>query len=234
MLLLIDNYDSFVHNLARYVEELGVETHVVRNDALSVTAVQQLAPEAIILSPGPCSPAEAGICMEIVQQLGASVPLLGVCLGHQAIAAALGGQVIRSPVPQHGRASRIRHNGSRLFQGCPSEFQVGRYHSLLVDEATLPAELTVTARTVTDNLIMALEHRNWPVWGVQFHPESVLTEQGHRLLANFLKLSGMTSPEQFPRGDLADTTGVEPASAIDFFRQPIITGNTGPGIAPAS
>ena len=195
MILLIDNYDSFVHNLARYFVELGCDTRVVRNDAISLADVRQLAPAAIVISPGPCTPEQAGVSCELIRELGPSVPLLGVCLGHQAIAAALGGQVIRAHEPVHGRTSLIHHNGTSLFAGLPNPFPATRYHSLIVDEATLPDELMVTART-DDGVAMALVHRTWPLFGVQFHPESVLSQHGRTLLANFLALAGV--PHQRP------------------------------------
>ena len=190
MLLLIDNYDSFVHNLARYFVELGCETHVVRNDAVTVAEVRELAPSAIVISPGPCTPREAGVSMELVRELGPSIPMLGVCLGHQAIAAALGGQVIRADEPVHGRTSWVRHDGRRLFAGLPNPLRATRYHSLIVDEVTLPSDLIVTART-EDGVPMALEHERWPLFGVQFHPESVLSQCGRALLGNFLSLAGL-------------------------------------------
>ena len=185
MLLLIDNYDSFVHNLARYFVELGCETRVVRNDAVTVAEVREMAPSAIVISPGPCTPREAGVSMELVRELGPSIPMLGVCLGHQAIAAALGGQVIRADEPVHGRTSWVRHDGRRLFAGLPNPLRATRYHSLIVDEVTLPSDLIVTART-EDGVPMALEHERWPLFGVQFHPESFLTEYGNKLMKNFL------------------------------------------------
>lgn len=198
MILLIDNYDSFVYNLARYVEELGQDAQVVRNDAISVGEVERMRPAAAILSPGPCTPNESGICLELIRGLGARLPMLGVCLGHQAIAAALGGKVIRAPEPVHGRTSWVTHRGARLFAGLPNPMLATRYHSLLVDEETLPAELKIVART-SDGLPMALEHANWPLFGVQFHPESVLTQGGHRLLRNFLDRAGIAC-----RGGYAD------------------------------
>ncbi len=190
MLLLIDNYDSFVYNLARYFERLGQETRVVRNDAIDVAAVRQMRPGAIVLSPGPCTPREAGASLELVRMLHAESPILGVCLGHQVIAEALGGSVVRAPVPVHGQASRIRHDGSRLFAGMPSPLTVGRYHSLVVAPASLPNELRPTAWT-EDDVLMAFEHTKLPVFGVQFHPESILTNCGYELLANFLELAGL-------------------------------------------
>lgn len=214
MVLLIDNYDSFVFNLARYLRELGVETRTERNDRLSVREIRALAPDAIVISPGPCTPAEAGVSIAVIRELGPTIPLLGVCLGHQAIAAACGGRVLRAPEPVHGRTSEIEHSATRLFAGLPSPLTVGRYHSLIVDETTLPAALQVTARTA-DGLLMALEHRAAPIWGVQFHPESILTTGGHQLLANFLRLAGLPanaapSPEYQP----------QPVE-FDFYGQPI-------------
>jgi anthranilate synthase/aminodeoxychorismate synthase-like glutamine amidotransferase len=190
MLLLIDNYDSFVHNLARYFERLGVETQVLRNDAIDAAGVRSLRPAAIVLSPGPCTPREAGESLAIVRELWAEVPMLGVCLGHQVIAAALGGEIVRASVPVHGRASAVTHDGSRLFAGLPSPLTVGRYHSLAVEPASLTDELQATAWT-EDGELMALEHRRRPMFGVQFHPESILTEHGYELLANFLSLAGV-------------------------------------------
>ncbi len=191
MILLIDNYDSFVHNLARYIRELGLPTLVIRNDQITLDDVARMAPQAVILSPGPCTPAEAGISVSLVQEFCGRIPILGVCLGHQAIGAALGGDIIRAPEPVHGRTSWIRHAGTPLFVGVANPFQAARYHSLIIDEATLPAELRVTART-TDGVPMALELAESRLYGLQFHPESVLTQFGHRLLANFLILAGLT------------------------------------------
>jgi anthranilate synthase/aminodeoxychorismate synthase-like glutamine amidotransferase len=188
MLLLIDNYDSFVHNLARYFERLGQETVVVRNDAINVTGIRRLQPAAIVHSPGPCTPREAGASLEIVRTLYAELPILGVCLGHQVIAEALGGRVVRAPSPVHGQSSQITHDGAGLFAGVSSPLAVGRYHSLVAEPETLPADLRPTAWT-EDGVLMAFEHVRYPVYGVQFHPESILTENGKVLLGNFLTLA---------------------------------------------
>lgn len=185
MILLIDNYDSFVHNLARYVRELGEETMVFRNDAVDVARVASLEPTHIIVSPGPCTPLEAGISNDVIRTLGATTPVLGVCLGHQCIAHVFGGDVIRAPRAMHGKASPVLHDGRDIFAGIPSPFIAGRYHSLTVRRATLPSNLEPMAVT-NDGEIMALRHREFPIWGVQFHPESILTEHGHTLLRNFL------------------------------------------------
>ncbi len=192
MILLIDNYDSFVHNLARYLEELGQPTRVVRNDEISVDRVRELAPQSIVLSPGPCDPSRAGICVDVVRRLGSRIPILGVCLGHQAIAEAYGARVVRA-APRHGRTSEVLHDGVGIFEDVPSPFAAARYHSLHVSRHGLPAEIEVTART-RDGKIMGLSHRVHPVVGLQFHPESVLTSHGHRLLANFLRSTGATVP----------------------------------------
>jgi anthranilate synthase/aminodeoxychorismate synthase-like glutamine amidotransferase len=187
MILLIDNYDSFVHTLARYVRELGGETLVRRNDALGVADAADLRPSHVIVSPGPCTPREAGISTALIAELGPRVPTLGVCLGHQCVAAALGGRVSRAALPRHGKTSPIHHSGQGIFEGLPSPFEATRYHSLIVEREGLPKSLEVAA-TTQDGEIMALRHREWPLWGVQFHPESVLTEHGHALLRNFLSL----------------------------------------------
>jgi anthranilate synthase component 2/para-aminobenzoate synthetase component 2 len=188
MLLLIDHYDSFVHNLARYFEQLGQETQVLRSDSVPANAIEDLQPDAIVLSPGPCSPREAGNSIAIVCEYYTRIPILGVCLGHQIIAAAFGAAIERATTPMHGRSSEVRHGRTGLFLGLPDPLTVGRYHSLIVNEASLSDELTVTART-DDGTVMALAHSSWPVYGVQFHPESVLTECGYALLANFLRLA---------------------------------------------
>jgi anthranilate synthase/aminodeoxychorismate synthase-like glutamine amidotransferase len=192
MILLIDNYDSFVYNLARYFQRLGQLTRIVRNDEIDGQVVRRMEPAAIVLSPGPCTPLEAGASLDIVRTLHAEIPLLGVCLGHQIIAEAFGGRVIRGTTPVHGRQSRIRHGGTRLFAGLPSPLTVGRYHSLVVDPPSLPGELQATAWT-EDGVLMAFEHRTLPVFGVQFHPESILTERGFELLSNFLGAAGLST-----------------------------------------
>ena len=187
MILVIDNYDSFVFTLARYLRELGRETEVVRNDALTVDEALARAPEAILVSPGPCGPAEAGISVALARAaVAARMPFLGVCLGHQCLVAAQGGTIARAPRPVHGEASRIVHDGADLFQALPSPLTVARYHSLIA-ATPLPASLAATAHLEDDpSVVMAVAHRNAPAWGVQFHPESILTGHGHALLANFL------------------------------------------------
>ena len=196
MILLIDNYDSFVYNLARYFERLGQGVEVVRNDRVDAEGVRRMCPDAVVLSPGPGTPEEAGCSMEIVRKLHREVPLLGVCLGHQAIAAALGATVHRSGAPMHGRSSAVRHEGQGIFAGLPDGFSVGRYHSLIVDPETLPPELVPTA-WADDGTLLAFQHRHLPLVGLQFHPESILTRHGYRLLAGFLKLAGIPA-----RGDV--------------------------------
>jgi anthranilate synthase component 2 len=189
MLLLIDNYDSFTYNLCHYLGELGAQVEVRRNDALTADEALALSPSAIVLSPGPCDPDRAGICLALIAKAAErKVPLLGVCLGHQSIGQAFGGKVIRAPAPMHGKVDGISHGGQGLFKGLPSPFKATRYHSLIVERATLPACLEVTAET-KDGLIMGLAHRNLPIHGVQFHPESIASEHGHQLLGNFLALA---------------------------------------------
>ena len=190
MILVIDNYDSFTYNLVHYVNELGADTHVVRNDKISVQDALALKPEAIILSPGPCTPNEAGICLPLLRAAPPDLPILGVCLGHQAIGQAYGGEVIRAKSLMHGKTSQIHHNGKGLFKDIPDGFTATRYHSLSVRREDLPAELEVTAWT-DDSEIMGAQHRTRPVYGVQFHPESIATEYGHELLGNFLDLAGV-------------------------------------------
>jgi anthranilate synthase component 2 len=188
MLLLIDNYDSFTYNLAQYFGELGAEVRVERNDALTVDEIAELGPRRIVISPGPCTPNEAGISLSLISRLSGKIPILGVCLGHQAIGQAFGGTVVRAARVMHGKTSPILHDGKGLFAGIPSPMQATRYHSLVVEPASLPEVLKVTARTA-EGEIMAVQHQTLPVWGVQFHPESILTVDGKRLLANFLEMS---------------------------------------------
>jgi anthranilate synthase component II len=190
MLLVIDNYDSFTYNLVQYLGELGEEPIVRRNDAISVEEIGEMHPSAIVLSPGPCTPSEAGITVPVVQRWGSEIPILGVCLGHQAIGEAYGGVVIRARRVMHGKTSRITHDGTGLFDGLPDPLEVMRYHSLIVERSTLPAELEILAVTGdAPDEIQAVRHVSHPVWGVQFHPESVLTQQGKQLLKNFLSMA---------------------------------------------
>ena len=191
MLLMIDNYDSFTFNLVQYLQVLGAEVRVERNDALTVEEIERLAPERIVISPGPCTPNEAGVSLAVIERFGPRVPILGVCLGHQAIGQAYGGAVVRAGRIMHGKTSRIRHGGKGVFAGLPDGFEATRYHSLVVDKASLPDCLEVTAWSEHEDgsmeEIMGLRHREYPVEGVQFHPESILTEHGHALLKNFLE-----------------------------------------------
>ncbi len=194
MLLLIDNYDSFTYNLVQYLGELGADIRVERNDKLSVDEVRELAPERIVISPGPCTPNEAGISVALISELAGTVPILGVCLGHQSIGQAFGGEVIRAPEIAHGKTSQIHHRGEGLFDGLPNPFTATRYHSLIVRRETLPDCLRETAWTDSPHrLIMGLEHIEFPVYGVQFHPESILTEVGKQLLGNFLKMGTVSA-----------------------------------------
>ena len=190
MILVIDNYDSFTYNLVQYVGELGEHVEVRRNDAITVAGVHAATPTAVIISPGPCTPSDAGVSVDVVRELGAVIPMLGVCLGHQAIAEAYGGRVVRASRVMHGKMSAIVHDGSGIFAALPSPLRVMRYHSLIVERATLPDALQITATTdeVPDE-IQAMRHREFPVWGVQFHPESVLTEHGKAMIANFLAMA---------------------------------------------
>jgi anthranilate synthase component II len=188
MILLIDNYDSFTWNLVHYLGQLGATAEVVRNDQISVDDALAKKPKAIVLSPGPCDPDKAGICLELVARAGETTPILGVCLGHQTIGQVYGGKVVRSPAPMHGKVSTIRHHGLSVFRNLPDSFKATRYHSLTVDRATLPNSLTITAES-DDGVIMGVSHREHPVHGVQFHPESIATEHGHALLRNFLELA---------------------------------------------
>jgi anthranilate synthase/aminodeoxychorismate synthase-like glutamine amidotransferase len=187
MVLVIDNYDSFTYNLVQYLGELGAEVRVVRNDAVSVQEMADARPAQIVISPGPGRPEHAGITMDVIRALGRSVPILGVCLGHQAIGSVFGGTIRRAARPMHGKTSTIDHDGRGVFAGLASPLVASRYHSLVVAEEGLPPELEVSARTREDRIIMGLRHRTWPVHGVQFHPESILTSEGHRILRNFLE-----------------------------------------------
>ncbi|MBV9784378.1 MAG: aminodeoxychorismate/anthranilate synthase component II [Acidisphaera sp.] len=194
MILLIDNYDSFTFNLVHFLGDLGARCEVWRNDALSVEQAIAMQPEAIVLSPGPCTPNEAGICIGLVRAAAGQVPVLGVCLGHQAIGQAFGGSVGRAPVPMHGKTSRISHQATDIFAGLPSPFEATRYHSLIVGRDDLPGSLAATAFT-EDGIVMGLRHRSLPIFGVQFHPESIASEHGHDLLANFLAIArGLNAP----------------------------------------
>ena len=188
MILVLDNYDSFTYNLAQYLGELGCTLEVHRNDKISVEQIVRLKPEKIVISPGPCRPEEAGISVELVQRLAQTFPILGVCLGHQAIGAAFGAKIIRAPKLFHGKTSAIEHDGRGIFESLPNPFTATRYHSLIVDRKSLPKELEVSAET-SDGVIMGLRHREYPLDGVQFHPESVLTDSGKQLLKNFLSAS---------------------------------------------
>jgi len=188
MIVLIDNYDSFAFNLVHYLGELGADVVVHRNDKVTPDAVVAADPDAIVLSPGPCTPNEAGICLDLIEEACATIPILGVCLGHQAIGQAFGGTVVRAPTPVHGKLSEIRHEAKGVFRGINGPFQATRYHSLVVERTSLPGDLTITAET-GDRLVMGLSHAKLPVHGVQFHPESIASNHGHRILKNFLDLA---------------------------------------------
>ena len=190
MILVVDNYDSFTYNLVHYLAELGAQTHVIRNDDLTVEEAWALQPEAVLLSPGPCAPDQAGICLSLIETAAETMPILGVCLGHQSIGQAFGGEVVRAKTLMHGKTSPILHEGRGVFGGLPSPFTATRYHSLAVRRETLPDALEVTAWT-EDGEIMGLSHRTRPIHGVQFHPESIATEHGHAMIANFLDLAGV-------------------------------------------
>jgi anthranilate synthase/aminodeoxychorismate synthase-like glutamine amidotransferase len=187
MVLVIDNYDSFTYNLVQYLGELGGEVKVMRNDAITIEEVAAAKPARIVISPGPGRPEQAGVTMRVIRELGERTPILGVCLGHQAIGAVFGGRVIRAGVPMHGKTSTIEHDGRGVFSGINGPFVASRYHSLVVDASTMPEALEVSARTREDGVVMGLRHRAWPVHGVQFHPESILTGEGRRILRNFLE-----------------------------------------------
>jgi anthranilate synthase component 2 len=188
MILLIDNYDSFTYNLFHYLGELGAEVRVVRNDEISAAQALEMKPEGIVLSPGPCTPNEAGICLEVIERAAGTMPILGVCLGHQAIGQVYGGKVVRAPEPMHGKLSRVHHTGKSVFRGLNNDFLATRYHSLTIDPPSMPHALDVTA-TSEDGVIQGVMHKTHPVHGVQFHPESIASENGHALLANFLQIA---------------------------------------------
>jgi anthranilate synthase/aminodeoxychorismate synthase-like glutamine amidotransferase len=188
VILVIDNYDSFTYNLVQYLGELGAKPFVRRNNEITLNEIAELRPERIVISPGPGRPEQAGITLDVIKTFGPSIPLLGVCLGHQAIGLAFGGLVVRATVPMHGKTSTIRHDGKGVFSGIASPFSVARYHSLVVERSGLPAELEVTAQTEDDGTVMALRHATYPIHGVQFHPESVMTREGHHLLRNFVNI----------------------------------------------
>jgi anthranilate synthase/aminodeoxychorismate synthase-like glutamine amidotransferase len=195
VLLLIDNYDSFTYNLVHFLGDLGAQCAVHRNDQLTVEAAMELKPDGIVLSPGPCTPNEAGICMDLIKAAAkAQVPLLGVCLGHQAIGQVFGGKVVRASQPMHGKLSPVRHAGQSVFEDVPSPFAATRYHSLVVERESLPKDLEITAQT--DEVVMGLRHRTLPIHGVQFHPESIASEHGHKILENFLKIAGEHPTQQ--------------------------------------
>jgi len=187
-ILLIDNYDSFTYNLFHYLGELGADVRVVRNDEISAAEALGMKPEGIVLSPGPCTPNEAGICLDVIKQANGAMPILGVCLGHQAIGQVYGGKVVRAPEPMHGKLSRVHHTGKSVFRGLNNDFLATRYHSLTIDPPSMPASLDVTA-TSEDGVIQGVMHKTHPVHGVQFHPESIASENGHALLANFLQIA---------------------------------------------
>jgi len=212
MILVIDNYDSFVHNLARYFRQLGCETVVQRNDAITIEMIRRLAPAAIVISPGPCAPDQAGCSLDVVREFCQSIPILGICLGHQAIVQALGGSIIEAHQPIHGRQSEVYHTGSIMFGEIKSPFPAGRYHSLVAQRTDLPSDLIVTA-TTDDRTIMAVEHKQWPLVGLQFHPESILTQCGYQLLINFLKLAKIEVPapdfwDTQPKGSWGGVFGI--------------------------
>jgi len=188
MILLIDNYDSFTYNLFHYLGELGADVRVVRNDEISAAEALGMKPDGIVLSPGPCTPNEAGICLDVISRANGAMPILGVCLGHQAIGQAYGGTVVRAPEPMHGKLSRMHHTGKSVFRGLNNDFLATRYHSLTIDPPSMPASLDVTA-TSEDGVIQGVMHKSHPVHGVQFHPESIASENGHALLANFLQIA---------------------------------------------
>ncbi len=204
MILVLDNRDSFVHNLARYVRELGEEAVVRRSDEMRIDEVERLAPTHIVISPGPCTPAEAGISTEVVRRFGPTTPILGVCLGHQCIGAAFGGDIVRAGYPMHGKTSLVTHDGTSVFAGLPSPIRVARYHSLIIAPASVPESLRVLATSVDDGAVMAVEHRTYPIIGVQFHPESAASEYGYAMVDRFLHGARSQSDALPPRADGAE------------------------------
>jgi anthranilate synthase component II len=198
MLVLIDNYDSFTYNLVHFLGELGATCEVFRNDKITSADVLKLKPKGIVLSPGPCTPNEAGICLDLIAKAAPTIPIFGVCLGHQAIGQAFGADVVRAPVPVHGKLSEVSHEGAGVFRGINGPFRATRYHSLVVERDRLPDDLAVTAET-DDRLVMGLAHKKFPVHGVQFHPESIASEHGHRILQNFLDIAAAWNTSQRPR-----------------------------------
>ena len=188
MVLVIDNYDSFTYNLVQYLGELGARLVVRRNDEATIEQLRALKPDRVVISPGPGRPEQAGVSLDVIRTFGSEMPLLGVCLGHQSIGLAFGGEVVRAPLPIHGKTSTVEHNGKGVFSGIARTFQAGRYHSLVVAEKSIPAELEITARSKEEGLVMGLRHRTLPIHGVQFHPESVLTSEGRKILRNFLEM----------------------------------------------
>jgi anthranilate synthase component II len=193
VILLIDNYDSFTYNLFHYLGELGEPVTVVRNDRISAAGALKMRPDSIVLSPGPCDPDKAGICLELIRAATGTIPILGVCLGHQAIGQAFGGRIVRAPEPMHGKLSPIHHSGTSVFRGLQESFQATRYHSLVIDRVSLPDVLEITAET-DDGVIMGVAHKRFPIYGVQFHPESIASEHGHKILRNFLDLARVSGP----------------------------------------
>lgn len=220
MILLIDNYDSFVYNLRRYLVRLGQDVEVIRNDHLDLATISAERYQAIIISPGPCGPDQAGSCLELVRQCCGSIPMLGVCLGHQIIWQALGGQIRRAKTPIHGRASQVRLDSSQLFSNCDSPLWVARYHSLVADGELPPRNVRVVAWS-DDDEIMAFEHTDWPIFGVQFHPESILTTCGYQLLQNFLAAAELSSPDLLPQSDLRDESDLMLNEVIEAEEMPI-------------
>ena len=216
MLTLIDNYDSFTYNLVHFLGELGAPARVYRNDKISVDEVMAEKPSAIVLSPGPCDPDRAGICLELIKRAGPEVPILGVCLGHQAIGQVYGGRVVRAPTLMHGKLSKVHHTGQGVFAGIAQDFSATRYHSLIIERASLPDELEITA-TTTDGVIMGVRHKSYPVHGVQFHPESIASEHGHQLLANFLDLARVE--RRIARGGSNEKRSVPSNSMVQGLRR---------------